>query len=233
MLQKVVVVESDDEIHDRLREMLGEHSSADAIVVPSGRRAVELARRIPVDLLVVRYPLEGMSFAELVRRLRESSTASRGAQVIGLAPGRSIGGLSRHAGPRVAVLRSDGDPEELVERIVGFLRRSPRFDGSYLVKVDMDVDGRPILRLLQTKNISESGMFLRTAERLPVGVEFEFELTLEQQTPISGCAEVVRLADSDLTPALGVGARFLEFTEDGYRRLMEYLSKLQGKKVLV
>lgn len=230
MLQKVVVVECGDEIDDRLRKVLGQHSSAEAITVPSGRRAVELARQIEVDLLVVRYPLDGMSFGDLVGEVKARSAASRGAQIIGLAPGRSIGGLARHRAPRVAFLRSDGDLDLLAENIVAYLRRSPRIEGSYAVKLRLEGEGAPILKLVQAKDISETGMFLRTKGALPIGAELSFELVIEDDAPIRGTAEVVRAADRTVADVVGVGVRFLKLAGDDYKRLVGYLDARRAER---
>ena len=221
MHQRVLVVAGEDELRDRLFDALGTYS-AEAVEVPSVQRALELARELPIHLLVLRYPLEGLSFSKFLRAFRETGSVSRGAQVVVLAPGKSIGGLKRSAGAGVALLRSDSDPEDLAETFKTFLRRSPRFSGNLLVGAELELPGGKMRKMLQVVNISESGMLLRTRTPLTVGDGFAFELQIpDLKSPILGRAEVVRVIEQGKTREVGV--KIVKFVGTSRESLAKFL----------
>ncbi len=221
MHQRVVVVAGEDDLRDRLFEALGTFS-AEAVEVPSVQRALELAREIPIHLLTLRYPLEGMSFSEFLRAFRETGSVSRGAQVVVLAPGKSIGGLKRSAGAGVAFLRSDSDHEQLAEIFKTFLRRSPRFSGNLLVGAELELPSGKVRKMLQVVNISESGMLLRTKTPLAAGQGFTFELQIpDLKSPVLGRAEVVRVIEQGKTREVGV--KIVSFVGNSRESLAKFL----------
>ena len=224
MHQRVVVVAGEGEVRDRLFEAF-ESFAAEAIEAPSVRRALELAHEIPIDLLTLRYPIDDMSFADFQRVFRESECASRGAQVVVLAPGKSIGGLKRSAGPGVAFLRAESDPADLAEAFKIYLRRSPRFSGNMLVGAELDLPSGKVKKMLQVVNLSETGMLLRTKAPLDIGSMLRFELQIpELDAPIAGTAEVVRMVEPQggrRTPQAGV--RFLSLAAKDRESLARFL----------
>ena len=224
MNQKVVIVAGEDELRDRLFEAL-EETSAEAIEVPSVTRALELTREIAIQLLVVRYPLEDMKLVAMLKAFHANGAASRGAQVVVLAPGRSIGGLRRSAGSGVAILRSDSDLEELTRTFGTFLRRSPRFEENLLVGVDLELAQGKVRKMLQVVNLSEGGMLLRIRTPPEIGTSFHFELNIpELKRPITGVGEVVRVVDRlEGSRSGGIGVRILRFHGDGRERLTKFL----------
>lgn len=224
MHQKVVIVAGAEELRGRLFEALDD-SSAEAVEVPSIGRALELIQEIPVHLLVLQHPLDGMKLTEFMERFRERGGASQGAQVLMLAPGRSIGGLRRSAGSGVALVRSDIEPEELSKTFSKFLRRSPRFEENLLIAADIVLANGRVRKMLQVRNLSEGGMLLQTRTALEVGTLFTFELGIpELKRPILGKAEVVRVIESlERTNSGGVGVRIVSFVGDGRERLAKFL----------
>lgn len=224
MHQRVVVVAREGELRERLFEALGTFS-AEAVEVPSVARAMELARELPIHLLVVRYPLEGMKFSEFLRAFRETGSASRGAQVVVLAPGKSIGGLKRSVKAGVALLNSDSDLEELTSTFTTFLRRSPRFSGNLLIGAELELPAGKVRKMLQVVNISESGMLLRTKSPVGVGDQFNFELQIpDLKSPILGRGEVVRVItepESGRVPEVGV--KIVDFVGKSRESLAKFL----------
>lgn len=225
MHQKVVIVTSEEELRDRLSEALVE-TSAEALEVPTVENALALTREIPIQLLVVQYPIAGMKLGQLQDRFREAGCASRGAQIVVFAPGRSIGGLRRSAGAGLALLRSDIDAEKMSETFRAFLRRSPRFEENLLVGVDLDLEKGKVRKMLQVVNLSEGGMLLRTRTPLEQGATLSFELGIpEIKQPIRGKAEVVRVIDRlEGSRSGGVGVRIVAFKGDGRERLAKFLA---------
>jgi hypothetical protein len=223
MHQRVVLAAGEGELRNRLFEALGPFS-AEAVEVPSARRALELTRQIPVHLLVIRYPLDELTLSEFLREFREGGAASRGAQVVVLAPGRSLGGLRRSAGPGVAVMRSDSDLVSLENTFISFLRRSPRFEENLLVGVRLELATGHVRKMLQLKNISETGMLLQTKTPLEEGTTFAFEFGLpDVKRPIRGRGEVVRVVEPGPEGPRGLGVKIVSFEGDSADLLAEYL----------
>ncbi len=224
MHQRVLVVAGEGELRDRLLQAF-ETFSAEAVEVPSAQRAIELARELPVHLLVVRYPIDGMKFKQFVRTFRDSGSESRGAQLVVLCPGRSIGGLKRSAKTGTAFLKLDSPLEDLIESFTDFLRRSPRFTGNMLVGADLELPGGKVKKMLQVINISDSGMLLRTRTALDAGDQFQFELQIpELKSPILGRAEVVRTLDPvEDQKSRQIGVRIISFSAGSRERLAKFL----------
>jgi hypothetical protein len=209
MHQRVVLAAGEGELRNRLFEALGPFS-AEAVEVPSARRALELTRQIPVHLLVIRYPLDELTLSEF--------------QVVVLAPGRSLGGLRRSAGPGVAVMRSDSDLVSLENTFISFLRRSPRFEENLLVGVRLELATGHVRKMLQLKNISETGMLLQTKTPLEEGTTFAFEFGLpDVKRPIRGRGEVVRVVEPGPEGPRGLGVKIVSFEGDSADLLAEYL----------
>ncbi|MBM4279359.1 MAG: hypothetical protein FJ137_00890 [Deltaproteobacteria bacterium] len=101
-------------------------------------------------------------------------------------------------------------------------RRAPRVQLDILVQVR--TSSIEEFRQLHCVNISTSGMFLRTAERRPLGVEFYFQFTVAGGgTLIEGLGKVVRVTDD------GMGIEFVSLLEPSasiVQRLVE--ERLRG-----
>ena len=66
-----------------------------------------------------------------------------------------------------------------------------------------------------TDNISEDGMFIRTAAVRPVGSEFRFKITLaDGWALIEGTGEVVWLSRDEFGTSTGMGVRFLKLVAE-------------------
>ena len=203
--------------------------SVEALKVPSGPLAVEVACDLPVDLLIVPYPVAGDRIDHFLNRYRRAELPERGTRVLLLAPGAAAARLERYCDEQVRVLRSDRPADELERRLEDHLRRAPRLPERKMVRLESDGAGSALKRYLQTENLSESGMFVRIRDPLPVGTRCRFELALSPDTrPIRGEAEVTRVAPREERRP-GIGLRFARLDVASRRRLSEYVRLELGR----
>lgn len=162
------------------------------------------------------------------------------------------GALESDGGPVIVVLAepdSVPDATELVQRgrvvlstdepalrlegmLAGVLAAGVRRAVRVLVKLSVELDdserdGRlrgTLHRACQTVNLSESGMALRTRERLVLGSRISFSFFLpDDDKRIEGEAEVVRRIAPEAEGYEGLGLQFLSFRSDSRKRLREFL----------
>jgi len=157
--------------------------------------------------------------------------------------------LDRGAGSaRIDVLRVQGGPDrpdyaELDMRLDGAIKHHlpmlARRPDRVAVSLPVWCEGTGVHATLKTKNISTSGLFLKTDRPLApgerLGVRFHIPVEGMARVPIAGVCEVVRRvqaagppseADADLIP--GVGVRFLDLGEDGARVLKRFVTAAGG-----
>jgi len=137
------------------------------------------------------------------------------------------GGVKR---PDYAAL--DTALDAAIKRRIPSLSRRP---DRVAVSLPVWCEGGGVHATLRTKNLSASGLFLKTDRPLAPGerLDIRFSLPVEgmARVPIAGVCEVVRrvqaagppgVAEADRIP--GVGVRFLELPEEGVSILRRYVS---------
>jgi len=122
----------------------------------------------------------------------------------------------------------DGRLDAAILRLIPALRpRGPRLAAQVRVRCR----GIAGMSLLHTKDISDTGLFLRTAAVVPAGRTFSVSLHLAPGIAVSGRCEVVRdvrpgsagrEADDDLIE--GIGVRFVELADPDRETLRSYLA---------
>jgi len=122
----------------------------------------------------------------------------------------------------------DARLDAAILRIIPALRpRGPRLAAQVRVRCS----GIAGMSLLHTKDISDTGLFLRTAAVVPAGKTFSVSLHLAPGIAVSGRCEVVRdvrpgaagrEAEEDLIE--GIGVRFVELADPERETLRSYLA---------
>ncbi len=220
--------------------LVGHESSLLETVVPLLRRSghavhrspatsacVELFQATPFQLLVMEHPLSDLDTGGVVAALRTRSSASRSAGLVVVAPDDEAGPLVTMLGRGVNRLVRRSDAAELMVAVADLLAVAPRRALRTVVQLEVTLGGRPNRTLVQTVNLSRSGMLIRgTGRHFPVGSTIRFELILPgQPTPIRGIAEVVRHAERRRERIDGFGVRFQKLESDGEPRLDQYLTQ--------
>lgn len=199
--------------------------SVEALRVPTAELALEVAEDLSVDLVVLDYPIPNMRVDHFVSRVGRSQLGTKGTRVLLLALERDLERLSRYGDPMVSFLAVDRPASEVELDLEGHLRRAPRLPGLNMVRIMAESGGAKTHRYLQTDNVSESGMFVRSREVLERGTRFQFELTLtDTQLPIRGVGEVVRVA-GEHESRKGFGARFVRLDVEARQTLRLYVER--------
>jgi CheY-like chemotaxis protein len=204
-------------VHHRLDPLL-EGFGCEVHRVPTGGNVFELVQTTRFDLIVIAYPLAAIGLTELLRSIRWSQSACRSCSVMVLAPVYEL----EHVQPFLdrGVNRSiplDAEAAVLRRAVADLLGQSLRVSIRVPTRIEAHLETGGERRMMQTENLSETGMRLRGRGDLPVGVELRFELSLPgDPAPVSGLAEVVRqpVAEREASEV-----RFLELDGDGATRL--------------
>ncbi len=194
---------------------------------PATSACVELFQATPFQLLVMEHPFSDLDTGEAVAALRAKSSASRTAGLVVVAPDDEFESLAAMLGRGVNRLVRRSDAAELMVAVADLLAVAPRRALRAVVQLEVTLGGRSNRTLVQTVNLSRSGMLIRgTGRHFSVGSTIRFELILPgQPAPIRGIAEVVRHAEWRRERVDGFGVRFQKLESDGAPRLDQYLTQ--------
>jgi len=189
---------------------------------------VELVQESPFTLVVIEYPVAGLSLDEFVKEIRAPSSASRRAGLMVIADDEEAPSLERLVGMGInrLIRRSHVGSEFLMALadLVTIERREPL---RTVLRLQVQASTSSNTILAQTENLSASGMLVRGSTRhFPVGSEIEFQLALpDQQEPIKGRGEIVRHAQRRKERIEGFGVRFTSLSPNGAARLRNFLER--------
>jgi uncharacterized protein (TIGR02266 family) len=180
----------------------------------------------PPDLIVL--ALTSPDSVQRLRDLRANEALSR-VPIIALDfLGKSS---ARRTFPRVTLLplkngkAQDDRLDEAIKKHLPLMRRRVDRVG---VSVPVKCRGEGFSFTVRTKNISPSGLFLKTSRELSPGDRIRVKFALPESEPIAATCQVVRRVgpggndDDDLIP--GIGVRFIELEENGRSALLSFVS---------
>lgn len=111
--------------------------------LPSAVGSIELLLDVPIDLVLVRYPLPGMELGDFLGMLRSSASASRRSSVVILAEddraraaAESFVGLGANK-----IVRLDEDPARIQLTVADVLRVAPRLETRFLARLESTGNG--------------------------------------------------------------------------------------------
>lgn len=172
------------------------------------RAALELAAGRRFDLLVIRHPLAGITVDGFLGALREPSCRSHRVFALVLTDGASDRSLARLQGARSRFVNATDFDVILSVIAQNGLGVAPRVEGGLMVRLGLKLYGEEVIRFCQVRNISESGMLVRIAERPPVGEKVDATFSLPQTSrPLRLQAQVVR--HTGVREIEGVALRFV------------------------
>lgn len=177
------------------------------------------------DTILLRYPQHGRVLAGFLEALRQEQGYSRHAGVVILVERARLAFAHRflgHGVNRVVPLERIGD--ELRESVLNLLDVSRRFPLRTPIRLSGTLNNDSLTAHCHTENLSMSGMLVCCSKRFPVGAPIEFSLCVPgERQPIRGKAQVARLTDPRRERVVGMGARFVDFSEDHRSRLRNLL----------
>ena len=187
--------------------------------------AVDLLLGTVFDLLIVRYPIAGLSLNGLVQTVRTRTSPSRNAGLLLLAEPSFVDEVAEFLGRGInRVVSLDAPSERLLHAIADLVGVSPRRTVRTAVQLELWVANGSGRVLTMTENLSLGGMLIRGAREFGIGCRLSFALTLPgQPTCVRGKAEVVRHTDLRIERVEGIGVRFLSLGEGDPERLDTFL----------
>ena len=185
--------------------------------------ALSFARHLRFDLLVVGFPLTEVRWEELVAEVRGTGSANAQTPILLLAEPDDIAGARRAAADRLTeVASAETAPAELRERVASLLGIAKRAGSRIMVELRAEIGRGTMTRLCQTRDVSESGMLLRTLKPLPIGTRLAVRLTLpDDSRPLEGDVEVVRHSRD----GRAMGLRFIDLGTEGAGRLRDLVRR--------
>jgi hypothetical protein len=187
--------------------------------------AVELLQGTRFDLIIVRYPTEGMPLEDLVQAVRAPESPCRDSGLLVLAQPDALaeaGGFLRRGVNRIVSTEAPGD--RLLDAIADLVGVAPRHSLRTVVQFELWVEQGMRRLLTVTENLSSTGMLVRGGGEFPVGACLSFKLILPGEAPpIAGEVEVARHTDRAREHLEGFGGRILSFVADGQQRLRALL----------
>jgi len=198
-------------------EIFGEHS---------GTAAAELANWYPFRIVLSRFPVPGLEAAELLAGLRGVRSMCRhcgiilAAEAADLPTARALVGQGANL-----VIPFDAVAAQLHDAIAVLEGVSRRAEVRIPVRVFM-----PDLKawhMLQSVNLSETGLLVRCPKAIAKGVELDVELSLPGESlPIRVRGEVVRATSPRRETVRGIAVRFLSFHQADKYRYDTFLRRL-------
>jgi DNA-binding response OmpR family regulator len=188
--------------------------------------AVEMASKKTFDLVIFDAETGPVTLADLVARLRDDASSSKGCSLLVVAGPQAANDARGQIGRGVNRVVNVDDPENLIEKQVAeLLDVAPRADVQLTARVVFDLAEGSLQVDGQTANVSLTGMLLQTTTTFEPGQEVVFEFMADTRGDmVSGRGEIVRSADAGREGLQGIGIRFVDFDGDGRER-MEALLK--------
>jgi uncharacterized protein (TIGR02266 family) len=227
----VLVVNADEELFAKIGPLLNRHA-LEVDRFPRARAALDLVSQVPVDVLIVGYPLTDVRTQELLDAVRRPDSPCRQSPLLLLARRDDLED-ARHVIGRGAneVIAVEESAERLQAAVSRLLAVAPRSSLRVMVRIVVNIGEGAALEMSQMENLSETGMLVRTGEVYPLGSRLSFEFHLGGQSqPIRGEGEVVRQTTAGREAVRGIGIRFITLERDGLQRLQRFLRELSTER---
>jgi len=210
----------------RKLEALFRRASFEVNRVPSGAGALVLIGNVRYHLVVAGLPLPDLGLQEFLASLRAIDSKGDESPIVILAPRRDVPALSKVLdGKLLRVVPEDAGEKELQRAVSEVLGVAARTATRLMVQMEVEIEGVRQRRVVQTHNLSDSGMLLRASEPPPVGstVQLLFRLPDDSHAILLE-GEVVREADPKVEKVRGFAVRYTRVRGDDLDRLRSFVT---------
>ncbi|HVN75315.1 MAG TPA: PilZ domain-containing protein [Thermoanaerobaculaceae bacterium] len=193
--------------------------------IPRADHAATLLLGTRFDLILARYPVEGVSLEEFVSTVRAEGSPCRDSGLLMMVAADEVGEVAHFLKRGVNRIVADDSPcDRMLDAIADLLGVAPRRSLRAVVQLELWLknEGRRLLTV--TENLSATGMLVRGGTEFPVGSLLGFELMLPGQQPLAGSVVVARHTDRLREHIDGFGGRIISFSGDGQDRLRSLLA---------
>ena len=191
----------------------------------SAQSAMFFTSVLRFELIFVAYPLPDADLEEFLAAVHRPGAPCADAAVLVLAPGGEAPALERrYGGGLVEVMAADDLGVELEERVNRRLGIGALAARRVAIELTATVEEGGRRETLRSRNLSESGILLRTPSPLPVGMAVQLDLALPgERTLLRLAAEVVRHALPEQEGIRGMGLRFVDLRDAQRHALRRFI----------
>lgn len=223
--KRILAVVTDLALFRKLEDLF-RRASFEVNRVPSGAGALVLIGNVKYSLIVAGMPLPDLGLKEFLSSLRAIDSESGGSPIVILAPEADVPALSKalHSDLLrvVSETAAEGDLQRAVSEVLGVAARTST---RLLVEMEVGLEGSPQRRLVQTQNLSETGMLLRASAAPPVGTPVQLSFRLpDDDHPMVLEAEIVREAEVNKESVRGFAVRYTRVQPEDLERLREFVN---------
>ena len=213
-------------LHERLPAILP-GAEFKVRVSPDTDTAGALAQENSFDLIMLEHPADGSGIRELLKALRWSGSRCHGAAIVILTPSDLLDEAEALLVDGVGRILNLHAPDPFLARAIReTIEHDERLPVKALVRIPGHELGQRGTLMVQTENLSVSGMMVRCDKPVPIGGRFSFSLDLPGLPgPVQGKASVVRYAKATSEHIDGFAARFLSFTGEGEKHFRSFLEQ--------
>lgn len=192
---------------------------------PSGAGGLVLAGNARYDLVIVLAPLPDLGLEAFLRALARLEPGAPGPAVLALVAPAHVEMLTAAVeGELVRFLPDDASGQRIRNAASEVLGVAARVGSRLLVDMEVGVAGARRRRMVQSINLSLSGMLIKASEPPAVGTIVQLEFSLPGVARALRCsAEVVRHTDLEREGIVGFGVRYLEIAPEHLERLRGFL----------
>ncbi len=228
MKKKILAVGPEDGVLRKLDRVLW-RSSFEVHRLPEASGVEALCRDLQPQLVVAGVPLPDMEVEGFLSSIRQAIPPSRVPAIVLIADQDHLVKLGDLSDPRLVVLEGTMEDERLQAEVLRLIDSAARVARRLLLRLQVHLGQGTVIRMLQTENVSDTGMLVRSSEFFPLGTEIDFEFTVpDDDVPIKGRAEVVRPTVPETEKVQGLGIRFMAIERDGHHRLRTFLAYRRG-----
>lgn len=189
-----------------------------------GPTGLILCRNIPYELIISEFPVPGTD-EDLLEVARASDSPCLDAPVLLFGRSDALAYTARHRDFSAQVISPDASLAEVRQTISGLLGISLRVSSRLLVQIEVEAAGSTVLRACQTRDISITGMLLRTGQQLPIDSEVAASFYLPADTdPLEAKIRVIRHTNP-IHELPGMGVQFTWMSKEDQERLQVFLNE--------
>jgi len=192
--------------------------------------AAQMVAEQQFSLCLVEYVDSDDSIRAVIQAARNTKSSSKRAPLVLLSRPEHLDQAEDLLAQGIGrILNPLASPSVLETALQELCVHEPRVPVRLLLRVpgeDIGLKGRQIM---QTMNISMSGMLVRCDKAVLVGARFSFSLEAPGlASPITGRAAIARIHQESGQRDQGFGSRFIRFERDGRERLQQFLSSWES-----